>query len=186
MLEIAGADIDGEGQEYPDADWGDFRSPHIVSSLRFLTAVAKAPNPFAVRKDRSRALFARFLRLSRGCRGHAGRGGLAESFPPAIHPPRNLHAPAGMNTVLFLIHPGQARKGIVVCSSLALDYLKPDTEEAKARALSESVSSIPGYLKLVGETWRQTAECRHNCERDGSRFSQTRTAGAKSALENCG
>jgi len=36
------------------------------SSLRFLTAVAKAPNPFAVRKDRSRALFARFLRLSRG------------------------------------------------------------------------------------------------------------------------
>ena len=34
-------------------------------------------------------------------------------------------------------------------TKLALDYLKPDTEEAKARALSESVSSIPGYLKLV-------------------------------------
>src|SRR5437660_6269382 len=41
------------------------------SSLRFLAAVAKAPNPFAVRKDRSRALFARFLRLSRDYRGHA-------------------------------------------------------------------------------------------------------------------
>jgi hypothetical protein len=34
-------------------------------------------------------------------------------------------------------------------TKLALDYLKPDTEEAKARALSESASSIPGYLKLV-------------------------------------
>src|SRR5467141_1645154 len=61
------------------------------SSLRFLAAVAKAPNPFAVSKDRSRALFARFLRLSRGCRGHPGPDELAELFPPAIHPAWNQH-----------------------------------------------------------------------------------------------
>jgi len=43
---------------------------------------------------------------------------LAESFPPAIHPAWNLRVPARMNTLLCLIHPGKARKGIVGCSSL--------------------------------------------------------------------
>ena len=45
------------------------------------------------------------------------RDELAESFSPAIHPAWNLRVPARMNTLLFVIHPGKARKGIVGCSS---------------------------------------------------------------------
>ena len=93
MLEIAGAGIDGEGQEYPDADCGDFRSPHIVQFASI--SYCRRQSAESVRSQEGQ--IARFVReipspverLPWPCR----RDELAESFPPAIHPAWNLRVP---------------------------------------------------------------------------------------------
>ena len=55
VLEIAGVGIDGEGQEYPDADCGDFRSFHIVqfALISFLLSPGRRIHSESRRTDRA-------------------------------------------------------------------------------------------------------------------------------------
>src|SRR5438128_8583931 len=108
MLELAGADVEGEGQHEPGGECSDLWSFHFVLFNWASYRRRQGADPVCRQERQTRALRSPDSLAVEKCRSRCRNGpGSADSFPPAVLPAWSQRIPGRMSTDLFPCQPVQ-------------------------------------------------------------------------------